>query len=144
MKFFDGFEVRYVSGLDNCDDDHLAWIASSRAPTPSDIIVIKLSKPSVKLAESISEADLIVINGPDLEPACDWTNLIRMFLSNQPLLDNDAEVDCITCKAKMYHLIDRVLYRQGANGMMTWCIFREEGIQLLRDIQSDVYGSHSS
>jgi hypothetical protein len=33
-KFFDGFEVRYVPRLDNRDADHLAWIASSRAPTP--------------------------------------------------------------------------------------------------------------
>jgi hypothetical protein len=32
-KFFDGFEVRYVPHLDNRDADHLAWIASSRAPT---------------------------------------------------------------------------------------------------------------
>jgi hypothetical protein len=44
-KFFDGFEVRYVPRLDNQDTDHLAWIAPSRAPTPSDIIVEKLSKP---------------------------------------------------------------------------------------------------
>jgi hypothetical protein len=45
---------------------------------------------------------------------------------------------------KMYHLINGVLYRQGANGMMMWCISREEGIQLLRDIHSGVCGSHSS
>jgi hypothetical protein len=28
--------------------------------------------------------------------------------------------------------------------MMMNCIFREEGIQLLRDIHSSIYGSHSS
>jgi hypothetical protein len=38
-KFFDGFEVRYVPRLDNRDVDHLAWISSSRAPIPSDVIV---------------------------------------------------------------------------------------------------------
>jgi ribonuclease HI len=42
-KFFDGFEVRYVPHLDNRGADHLAWIAFSRAPTPPDVIVIKLS-----------------------------------------------------------------------------------------------------
>jgi hypothetical protein len=47
-KFFDGFEVRYVPRLDNHDAYHLAWITSSRAPTPPDIIVKRLSKPSVK------------------------------------------------------------------------------------------------
>jgi hypothetical protein len=40
-KFFDGFEVRYVPRMDNHDTDHLAWIASSRAPTLPDIIIEK-------------------------------------------------------------------------------------------------------
>jgi hypothetical protein len=68
-KFFDGFEVWYAPRLDNRDADHLAWITSSRAPTPPDVIVIELSKPSVKPAEPISEADLMIIDGPDQEPA---------------------------------------------------------------------------
>jgi hypothetical protein len=110
-KFFDGFEVRYVPRLDIHDVDYLAWITSSRAPTPPDIIVIKLSKPSVKPAEPISEADLMVIDRPDPEPTFDWMNLIRMILSIQPLSDDNAEVECIMHKAKMYHVIDGVLYR---------------------------------
>jgi ribonuclease HI len=63
-KFFDGFEVWYVPRLDNRDADHLAWIASSRAPTPLDIIAEKLSTPSVKPIEPASEADLMVIDDP--------------------------------------------------------------------------------
>jgi hypothetical protein len=62
-KFFNGFEVRYVPRLDNCYADHLAWIASSRAPTPPDVIIEKLSNPSVKPAEAVNEAieqDLMV------------------------------------------------------------------------------------
>jgi hypothetical protein len=67
-KFFDGFEVWYVPQLDNRDPDHLVWITSSRAPTPLDVIIEKLYKPSVKLAEETNEAikqDLMVINEPD-------------------------------------------------------------------------------
>jgi hypothetical protein len=71
-------------------------------------------------------------------------NSIRMFLDNQPLLDDAAKVERITHKVRMYHLIDGVLYRQGANNMMMWCISREESFQLLWDIHSDVCGSHSS
>jgi hypothetical protein len=51
--------------MDNRDTDHLVWIASHRAPTPLDVIVEKLSKPSVKLAEAVNEAinqDLMVID----------------------------------------------------------------------------------
>jgi hypothetical protein len=46
-KFFDGFEVRYVPHLDKRDANHLSWIASSRAPIPSDVIVEKLTKSSI-------------------------------------------------------------------------------------------------
>jgi hypothetical protein len=67
-KFFDGFKVRYVPRLDNRDADHLAWIASSRAPTSPDIIIEKLCKPSVKPAEEDAEAampDMMVIDEPE-------------------------------------------------------------------------------
>jgi ribonuclease HI len=81
-KFFDGFEVRYVPCLHNHDTDHLAWIASSRAPTLPNVIVVKLSKPLVKPSEPISEADLMVIDGPDQEPTFDGMNPIRVFHSS--------------------------------------------------------------
>jgi ribonuclease HI len=75
-KFFDGFEVRYVTRLDNRATDHLAWIASFKAPTPPDVIVDKLTKPLVKAAEPAEEADLMVIDGPQ-QPAYDWMSPIR-------------------------------------------------------------------
>jgi hypothetical protein len=62
-KFFYGFEVRYDPRLDNQDVVHLAWIASSRAPTPPDVIIEKLTKLSVKAAETLKETDLMIIDG---------------------------------------------------------------------------------
>jgi hypothetical protein len=64
-KFFDGFEVRYVLRLDNRDTDHLAWFASSRAPIPSDVIIEKLTKPSIKSVETLRETDLMIIDGSE-------------------------------------------------------------------------------
>jgi hypothetical protein len=63
-KFFDRFEVQYVPRLDNSNADHLAWIASSRAPTPLDVIIGRLSKSLVKPEESICKAkpELMVID----------------------------------------------------------------------------------
>jgi hypothetical protein len=55
-KFFDGFEVQYVPRLDNYDVNHIVWIACSRAPTLLDVIIERLSKPSIKLAEPNKEA----------------------------------------------------------------------------------------
>jgi hypothetical protein len=82
-KFFNGFEVRYVPWFNNQDTNHLAWIASSRAPTPPNVIVEKLFKHSVKAAES-SEAtagqDLMVIDESKQKPVYDWMHSIKIFL----------------------------------------------------------------
>jgi hypothetical protein len=145
-KFFDGFEVQYVPCLDNRDADHLAWIASSRASTPPDVIVERLFKLSVKLEESTSQVELVlmIIDEPAQQPVDDWMSQRRAYLDNQSPSDDNAEVKRIACNSRMYHLIDGVLFRQGANGMMMKCISREEGIELLEDVHRGVCGSHSS
>jgi ribonuclease HI len=146
-KFFDGFEVRYVPRLDYHNVNHLAWIASSRAPTPWDVIIEKLCNPSVRPAEediNTTKSDLTVIDEPEQGLAYDWMRSIKMFLDNQPPSDDITKVERIAHKFKMYHLIDEILYRRGVNGMMMKYISREEGIQLLQDIHSDICGSHSS
>jgi ATP:corrinoid adenosyltransferase len=113
-KFFDGFEVWYVPRLDNHDTDHLAWISSSKAPTPSDVIIEKLTKPSVRPAKEAIDAakpDLMVIDELEQGLAYDWMSPIKMFLDNQPPSDDNTEVEHITHKSKMYHLIHGILYR---------------------------------
>jgi hypothetical protein len=124
-NFFDGFEVRYVSCLDNRDADHLAWIASSRAPIPSDVIIEKLTKPSIKSVETLSETNLMIIDGAEQQPEVDWMSPIKVYLDNQPISDNNAEIERIVRKYIMYHLIDGVLYKQGVNGMMMKCISKD-------------------
>jgi hypothetical protein len=102
-KFFDGFEVWYVPRLDNHDINYLAWITSSRAPTPPDVIIEKLSKPSVKPAEADNEAiqqDLMLIDDTKQEPTYDWMNSIKLFLENQAPSDDNAEVEHIVHKSK--------------------------------------------
>jgi hypothetical protein len=69
---------------------------------------------------------------------------IKAYLDNQPISDDNAEIERITCKSRMYHLIDGVLYRQGINGMMMKCISKDQGSQLLWDIHSGVCGAHLS
>jgi hypothetical protein len=82
---------------------------------------------TVKPEESISQAELelMIIDEPAQQPADDWMILIRAYLNNQPPSDDNTEVERIARKPKMYHLIDVVLFRQGANGMMMKCISRE-------------------
>jgi hypothetical protein len=140
-KFFDGFEVRYDPHLDKCDTNNLEWIASSRAPTPPDVNIEKLTKPSIRLVEEAIDAtkpDLMVIDEPEQELAYDWMIPTKLFLDIHPQSDDNVEVERIARKSKMYHPIDGILC------MMMKCISREEGIQLLQDIHSGAYGPHSS
>jgi hypothetical protein len=69
---------------------------------------------------------------------------IKAYLDNQLISDDNAEIERITRRSRMYHLIDGVLYRQGANDIMMKCISKDEGSQLLQDIHSGVCGAHSS
>jgi hypothetical protein len=112
-KFFDKFEVWYVPRQDNRGADHLAWITSSRAPSPPDVIIEKLSKPLVTPVEAdneVAKQDLMLIDEPEQESTYDWMNLIKMFLENQPPSDDNIEVERIMRKSKQYHLIDEILF----------------------------------
>jgi hypothetical protein len=86
----------------------------------------------------------MIIDGAEQQPEIDWMIPIKTYLDNQPISYDNAEIKRITHKSRMYHLIDGVLYKQGANDMMMKCISKDEGIQLLRDIRSGVCGVHSS
>jgi hypothetical protein len=113
--------------------------------TPPDVIVERF-KPSVKSEESTSQAELelMIIDEPVQQPTDDWMSLIRAYLNNQSSSDDNTEVKHIAHKSRMYHLIDGVLFQQSANGMMMKCIYREEGIELWKDVHKGVCGSHSS
>jgi hypothetical protein len=143
-EVFYGFDVRYVPRLYNRDADHLAWIASSRAPILSDVIIEKLTKPSVKAVETLREMDLMIIDGAEQQPEIDWMSHIKAYLDNQPISDDNVEIERIAHKSIIYYLIDGVLYTQGTNCIMMKCISKDEGSQLLRGIHSGVCGVHSS
>jgi hypothetical protein len=86
----------------------------------------------------------MIVDGAEQQPEIDWMSPIKAYLDNQPISDDNAEIERITHKFRMYHLIDGVLYKQGANDMMMKCISKDEGIQLLWEIHSGVCEVHLS
>jgi hypothetical protein len=94
--------------------------------------------------ELLRETDLMIIDGAVQQPEIDWMSPIKVYLDNQPISDDNVEIECIARKSRMYHLIDGVLYRQDVNDMMMMCISKEDGSQLLWDIHNGVCGAHSS
>jgi hypothetical protein len=83
------------------------------------------------MVETLGEIDLMIIDGSEQQPEVDCMSPIKAYLDNQLISDDNAEIERIARKSRMYHLIDEVLYKQGANGMMMKCISKDEGIQLL-------------
>jgi hypothetical protein len=78
-----------------------------------DVIIEKLSKPSVKPVEPTNKAirhDLMVIDEPKQEPVYHWMHPIKMFLENQPPSNDSGEVELIVRKSKQYHLINGILF----------------------------------
>jgi hypothetical protein len=108
--------------------DHLAWIASSRVSILTDVIIEKLTKASIKSLEAVRETYLMIIDRAEQQPKVDWMSPIKAYLDNQPISDDNADIKRIARKARMYHLIDGVVYKQGANGMMMKCISKDEVI----------------
>jgi ribonuclease HI len=95
-------------------------------PTPSDVIIEKLFKPSVKPAETANEAikqDLMVIDEPDQEPEYDWMNPVKMFLENQPPSDDNAKVEHITRRSKQYILLRGYLVALRHSQRYMWITF---------------------
>jgi transposase InsO family protein len=92
----------------------------------------------------LKETDLMIIDGAEQQSEIDWMSPIKVYLNNQPISDDNTEIERIAHKSRMYHLIDGVLYRQGTNDMMMKCISKDEGNQLLHDIHNEVCGAHSS
>jgi hypothetical protein len=43
---------------------------------------------------------------------------IKMFMENQPPLDDNAEIEGIAQKSKQYHIIDEILFHRGTNDLM--------------------------
>jgi hypothetical protein len=67
-------------------------------------------KPIEPTNEAIKQ-DLMVIDESEKETTYDWMHLIKLFLENQPPLDDNTKVEHTAHKSKQYHLIDEFLFQ---------------------------------
>jgi hypothetical protein len=71
-------------------------------------------------------------------------DLVWAYLANQDTLVNGADMEWTSHKAKLYTMVDGILYKRGHNGVLLKCITQIEGISLLHNIHREIYGSHIS
>jgi hypothetical protein len=69
---------------------------------------------------------------------------IRTYLKDNILSDDSASTNWIARLAKRYMLVEGDLYQCGANGVLMWCISREEGCKLLTEVHGGECGNHAS
>jgi len=172
-KDFVALELHHVPRDLNSAADDLSTRASTWAPVPEGVFERRLLKPIAQPAEldeggqtSTSKLAVLAVlhlwspprivcateipgdleaprpiaqEGPDA-----WISEIRDYLKDNILPEDHATAERIVRLAKRYALVEGDLYRRGANGILMWCISREEGHELLAEIHGGECGSHSS
>jgi ribonuclease HI len=172
-KDFDVLELRHVPREGNSAADALSASASTQASVPEGVFqrrLLKLSTQPADLGEGgrTSTAMLAVpavlhpwspprvvcsLEGPqdlsELRPISQegpdaWISKVRDYLKDNFLPEDQASAERIVRMAKRYTMVERDLYRRGANGILMRCITQEEGRDLLAEIHVGECGSHSS
>jgi hypothetical protein len=55
----------------------------------------------VKAAETLKEMDLMIIDGAEQQSEINWMSHIKVYLDNQPIPDDNAEIERIARKSRM-------------------------------------------
>lgn len=138
-KHFFGFELQYITRKDNFLADQLARIASSRSQVPQGVFLEQLLKLSL-----VEAPETLPIETTSLEYEDTWMNPIYRYLQKGTPPDDDLETNRLSRKAKMYILVEGVLYKRGTQGVLMRCISQNEGLNLLHDINGGIRRTHSS
>jgi hypothetical protein len=101
-----------------------------------------------------SQPRIICVTGDSVHPSAEdpeaqddpdtWITEIQTYLKDNIFPDDCASVEQIIRVAKRYMILDGDLYQCGANGILMWCITREEGYELLTEVHRGECGNHAS
>ena len=72
----------------------------------------------------------------------DWRQLIIDKINNVHHSEDEASIARMAAKARSYTLVDGILYKKGIVQPLLKCITQGEGKELLREIHSEICGSH--
>lgn len=139
-RYFLGMEARCIPRGENHLTDRLARTASSKEPLPPSAFFEVIRAPSIEEeandSNETSKTSMIIDN-----PSSWMTPIIRALKGE---VDEEAEgpsAKTLLAKAKMYVLLDGILYKKSA-AMLLKCITPDKGAELLQEIHSGVCGHH--
>jgi hypothetical protein len=171
-KDFEVLDLQHIPRAENTVADDL-WAVSTSAPVPDGVLERRLRQPIAWAANpskggETSTSKLVVptvllpwspprvldVTGDSVHPGAQdpeaqaspdtWITKIQIYLKDNILPDDMASTDRIAHLAKRYMLVEGDLYRRGTNGVLIWCITREEGCELLIEVHGGECGNHAS
>jgi ribonuclease HI len=172
-KDFEVLDLQHIPRAENAVVDDLSAKASTSAPVPDGVLERRLRQPTTwaanpseggeastsKLAALAvmlpwSPPRVVGITGDSVPPGAQdpeaqagldtWITEIQTYLKDNILPDDMTSADQIPRLAKRYTLVEGDLYWRDANGVLMWCITREEGCELLAEVHGGECGNHAS
>nr|CAD40322.2 OSJNBb0054B09.7 [Oryza sativa Japonica Group] len=156
-RHYDGIELRHVRRRGNMVADEFSRLASSGAQTPPGVFEERLAQPSAR-SDPLGETDAhdrsprpvgAQASGPEGSAPSSlrliaWISEIQAYLTDKTLPEDREGSERVQRISKRYVLVEGILYRRAANGILLKCIPREQGVELLADIHEGECGAHSA
>jgi ribonuclease HI len=132
---FEGFSVKNIPRGENEHADLLAKSVAQGLPLPSEVFFKTIKAPSVELLERA----VLTISPLHSE---DWRIEIISFLQGNCLSDDEAYNKRMEARTRPYVIIEGELYKHGVCSPLLKCLSRTEGIELMKEINAGLCGSH--
>jgi hypothetical protein len=141
---FKGFTLQHVDRKKNKEADALAKAAAKGEALPSNMFYHVIGTPAVGNPEGLqitqdTEGHRIV----NLIMAEDWRAPITLYLQGHYHPTDRNEAKRLKHRNRDFTLVEGQLYKKGISQPMLKCITETEGIEILREVHSGTYGSHS-
>jgi ribonuclease HI len=131
----EGFSVKNIPRGENEHADLLAKSAAQGLPLPSEVFFETIKAPSVELMERA----VLTISPVHSE---DWRTEIISFLQDNYLSNDEAYNKRMEARTRPYVIIEGELYKHGVCSPLLKCLSRTEGIELMKEINAGLCGSH--
>jgi hypothetical protein len=147
---FKGLEFHHVYRDNNVAADVLSKLGSKRAPVPVGVFVQDLRKLSITLLSDPKtlQSDVSPPGNRDVlmtEAEDDWCLDFIAYILDKRIPEDKVEREKIVRRSANYVVIGTELYlRSASNCVLTKCILRFEGLQLLQEIHDAECGNHAA
>lgn len=138
---FNKFNIQQVPREQNTQADALAGLgAVFRTVNCSNIPVIHFMKPAIE-----REGDEVAVESLDVETIDKgWTGAYKDYLLYGIQPDNSNEARILRMKASRFVIVNEVLYKKSATGLLQRCLEKTEADMVMMDVHEGDCGNHTN